>query len=227
MNFTGINYRSLPSSRQMSANIEFSSISYSGNQYDAGLASGVHFGFSGTSDNISFLMRSGKIYDPENRVVYSYSEDSAFSLFLNFNETNYSYSFNGLEYCSNGIKNNFLVNKFFFNSNGLTCDVTTNIYGPEVNYSVIFPETYSSSTLTGTFTNFSSFDVKIFSAVITSGNSSYYSTAGISNITVSANSSSNITLTDLINVPGIFQTFVLTLYTNFGPLNINVNTSRI
>lgn len=227
MNFTGINYRSLPSSRQMSANIEFSSISYSGDKYNANLASGVHFGFSGTSDNISFLMRSGKIYDPENRVVYSYSEGSAFSLFLNFNSTNYSYAFNGQEYCSNGVKNNFAVNKFFFNSNGLTCDVTANIYGPEVNYSVAFPETYSSSSLTGTFTNSSSFDIKIFSAEITSGNSLYYSTAGISNITVSANSSSNITLTDLVNTSGIFQSFVLTLYTNFGAINININTSRI
>lgn len=227
MNFTGINYRSLPSSRQMSANIEFSSISYSGDKYNANLASGVHFGFSGASDNISFLMRSGKIYDPENRVVYSYSEDSSFSLSLNFNEANYSYSFNGIEYCVNGVKNNFPVDKFFFNSNGLTCDVTANIYGPEVNYSVAFPETYSSSSLTGTFTNSSSFDIKIFSAEITSGNSLYYSTAGISNITVSANSSSNITLTDLVNTSGIFQSFVLTLYTNFGAINININTSRI
>lgn len=227
MNFTGINYRSLPSSRQMSANIEFSSISYSGDKYNANLASGVHFGFSGTSDNISFLMRSGKIYDPENRVVYSYSNNSSFSLFLNFNETNYSYSFNEVEYCANGIKNNFPVDKFFFNSNGLTCDVTANVYGPEVNYSVIFPETYSSSTLTGTFINSSSFDIKIFSAAITSGNSSYYSVASISNITIAANSSSSVILTDLINVPGIFQTFVLTLYTNFGPVNINVNVYRI
>ena len=227
MNFTGINYRSLPSSRQMSANIEFSSISYSGDKYNANLASGVHFGFSGASDNISFLMRSGKIYDPENRVVYSYSEDSSFSLSLNFNEANYSYSFNGIEYCANGIKNNFPVDKFFFNSNGLTCDVTTNIYGPEINYSIVFPETYSSSSFVGVFTNSSSFDVKIFSAQITIGNAAYFSTSAISNISVAANSSANLTLTDLYNESSVSQKFTLTLYTNFGILNQVINSYRL
>ena len=227
MRFTGINYRSLPSSNEFSANFDFTSIIYSGDKYNAGLASGVHFGLSGASDNISFLMRSGKIYDPENRVVYSYSEDAAFSLFLNFNATNYSYSFNDKEYCSNGIKNNFAVNKFFFNSNGLTCDVIPSIYGPEINYSINFPSTYSNSSLVGTFINSSAFDVKIFSAAITSGNSTYYSTSSISNITISANSSSSITLTDLVNKSGIFQSFILTLYTNFGVINTNVNVSRI
>ena len=128
-------------------------ILYSGNMYNAGLSSGVHFGFSGASDSVSFLMRSGKIYDPQNKVVYSYSDAANFSLHLDFNETNYSYSFDEEEFCANGIKNNFAIDKFFFNSNGLTCDVTTNIYGPEINYAIVFPEIYSSSSLTGVFTN--------------------------------------------------------------------------
>ena len=226
MLFTGINYRSLPSTKEISARFDFSSILYSGDKYNAGLASGVHFGFSGTSDNISFLMRSGKIYDPENRVVYSYSNNGSYSLYLNFNDTNYSYSFNDVEYCSNGIKNNFAVNKFFFNSNGLTCDVAPIIYGPSIDYSISFPETYSSSSLIGIFTNSSAFDIKIFSAEITSGNIGYYSTSSISNTSVSANSSVNLTLTDLVNTSGVFQSFVLTLYTNFGILNTTVNVYR-
>jgi hypothetical protein len=227
MIFTGINYRSLPSARSFFADFDFTSISYSGNMYNAGLSSGVHFGFSGTSDSVSFLMRSGKIYDPQNKVVYSYSDATAFSLLLNFNETNYSYSFDGEEFCANGIKNNFAIDKFFFNSNGLTCDVTANIYGPEINYSIVFPNTYSSSSLTGVFANSSSFAVKIFSAEITNGNSSYYSTSSINNISIAANSSGNIILTDLYNQTGIYQTFTLTLYTNFGIVNTVVNASRI
>ena len=147
MVFTGINYRSLPSARSFSADFIFSDILYSGNMYNAGLSSGVHFGFSGASDSVSFLMRSGKIYDPQNKVVYSYSDATNFSLHLDFNETNYSYSFDEEEFCANGIKNNFAIDKFFFNSNGLTCDVTTNIYGPEINYAIVFPEIYSSSRM--------------------------------------------------------------------------------
>jgi len=227
MIFTGINYRSLPSTKSFSADFDFTSISYSGNMHNAALPSGVHFGFSGASDNVSFLMRSGKIYDPQNKVVYSYSNDSSFILSLAFNETNYAYSFDGEEFCANGIKNNFTVDKFFFNANGLTCDITANIYGPEINYSIVFPETYSSSSLTGTFTNSSSSAIKIFSAEITNGNSNYYSTSSISNISISANSSGSITLTDLYNVIGISQTFTLTLYTNFGVINTVVNSFRV
>jgi hypothetical protein len=226
MVFTGINYRSLPSARSFSADFIFSDILYSGNMYNAGLSSGVHFGFSGASDSVSFLMRSGKIYDPQNKVVYSYSDATNFSLHLDFNETNYSYSFDEEEFCANGIKNNFAIDKFFFNSNGLACDVTTNIYGPEINYSIVFPEIYSSSSLTGVFTNLSSSAIKIFSAEITTGNIGYYSTSSINNISVSANSSGNITLTDLYNEIGISQTFTLTLYTNFGTLNKVINAYR-
>ena len=80
MIFTGINYRSLPSAKSFSAAFDFTDILYSGNMYDAGLSSGVHFGFSGASDSVSFLMRSGKIYDPQNKVVYSYSNNESFSL---------------------------------------------------------------------------------------------------------------------------------------------------
>jgi hypothetical protein len=227
MIFTGINYRSLPSAKSFSANFDFTSISYSGNMYNAGLSSGVHFGFSGASDNVSFLMRSGKIYDPQNKVVYSYSNNDSFSLSLTFNEANYAYSFDGEEFCANGIKNNFAIDKFFFNSNGLTCDITANIYGPEINYSIVFPETYSSSSLTGAFTNSSSSAIKIFSAEITNGNANYYSVSSISNISISANSSGSLTLTDLYNVAGISQTFTLTLYTNFGVINTEVNSFRV
>jgi hypothetical protein len=227
MVFTGINYRSLPSAKSFSADFIFSNILYSGNVYDVGIPSGVHFGFSGASDNVSFLMRSGKIYDPQNKVVYSYSNNDSFSLHLAFNETNYAYSFDKEEFCTNGIKNNFTIDKFFFNSNGLTCDVTTNIYGPEINYSIVFPETYSSSSLTGTFINSSSSAIKIFSAEITSGNSNYYSLSSITNISIAANSSGSLTLTDLYNVVGVSQTFTLTLYTNFGVINTVVNSFRV
>jgi hypothetical protein len=77
------------------------------------------------------------------------------------------------------------------------------------------------------FTNSSSSAIKIFSAEITNGNSNYYSTSSINNISISANSSGNITLTDLYNVAGISQTFTLTLYTNFGVINTVVNSFRI
>ena len=227
MLFTGINYRSLPSAKSFSANFNFIDLLYSGSKYEANLSSGLHFGFSGSSDSISFLMRSGKIYDPQNKVVYSYSDENAFSLSLNFNETNYNYSFDDQEFCVNGVKNDFAIEKFFFNSNGITCEANVNIYGPEVNFTLVFPETYSSSSLTGVFTNLNSFGVKIFSGEITYGNIDHYSTSSISNISIAANSSANIILTDLYNIIGSSQIFTLTLYTNFGTITKVINAYRL
>ena len=50
MLFTGINYRSLPSARSFSADLNFIDLAYSGSKYDADLSSGIHFGFSVSSD---------------------------------------------------------------------------------------------------------------------------------------------------------------------------------
>ena len=227
MLFTGINYRSLPLAKSFSADFNFVDLINSGDKYNANIPSGIHFGFSGSSDSVSFLMRSGKIYDPQNKVFYSYSDENPFSLSLSFDETKYNYSFNEEEFCLNGTKNDFAIDKFFFNSNGLTCDVGVNIYGPEVNFSLTFPETYSSSSLTGTFTNSSSFAIKIFSAQIIHGNSNYYSTSSINNISVAANSYVNLTLTDLFNIIGVSQTFTLSLETNFGVVTKLINVYRL
>ena len=43
MLFTGINYRSLPSARSFSADLNFIDLAYSGSKYDADLSSGIHF----------------------------------------------------------------------------------------------------------------------------------------------------------------------------------------
>lgn len=218
MTFTGINYRSVPATNSLSLDIDSISLIFSGDKYDLNLPSGVHFGFSGASNNISFSMKSGKVYDPENRVVFSYSEQNPFSMSLDFNESNYSYSFNNAVYSSNGLKSNFNLEKFFFNSNGYTVDADVKIYGNQIAYDLTFPDTYSSD-LTGVFTNQSQSNVKIFSGEITFGNVDYYSLSNINNITVNANSSADIILVDQNNYTGVRPLTTLTLYTNFGEIS--------
>lgn len=218
MTFTGINYRSVPATNSLSLDVDSISLIFSGDKHDLNLASGVHFGFSGASDSISFSMVSGKVYDPENRVVYSYSEQNPFSMSLDFDASHYSYSFNNAVYSSNGLKSNFNVNKFFFNCNGYTVDTDLKIYGDQIIYDLIFPETYSSN-LTGIFTNKSSSDIKIFSGEITFGDPTSYSLTNINNITVNANSSSNVILIDGNSYTGVRPLTTLTLYTNFGAIS--------
>ncbi len=227
MLFTGINYRSIPSTKSATVNFDSIKILYSGDKYDGSLPSGAHFGFSGDSNNISFQLKSGKVYDPENRVVYGYSENTKFSMELSFDETKYKYSFEGSDYCVDGNKSDFSVNKFFFNSNGLNCDVNFNIFGPVIDYSISFPSSYNSSNLVGTFTNNSSSVLKIFSAQITQGNASYFDLSAINNLSVSANSSVNLTIVDLINEITSTNVFTLSLFTNFGTIDYIVTSYRI
>lgn len=226
MQFTGINYRSVPTSPAGALNFSSLTLYNTGDLYNGSLPSGVHFGFSGASDNISFLMRSGKIYDPQNRVVYGYRESEPFSFALKFNDTHYEYSFNDALRCSNSSKNSFSVNKFFINCNGMSVDADFTISQNNISYDITYPETYSSSSLNITFTNNSNSDIKIFSAEITSNNSAYYSVSSIDNIDVSANSSEILTLTDLINDIGVAQIIFLSLHTNFGEINKQIQSLR-
>ena len=62
MLFTGINYRSLPLAKSFSADFNFVDLINSGDKYNANIPSGIHFGFSGSSDNVSFLMRQSVVY---------------------------------------------------------------------------------------------------------------------------------------------------------------------
>lgn len=227
MQFTGINYRSVPSASSAALNCANFTIFNSGDMYNPAGASGVHFGFSGSSENISFLMRSGKIYDPQGRVVYGYKEDSPFSFDLKFNSSNYEYKFNDILWCSNSSKNSFAVNKFFINCNGVTVDGNFSIFQENISYDITYPETYSTSNLNITFANNSNKDIKIFSAEIIFGDSSYYSTSLISNITVSANSSGVLTLVDNSGQIGASTFITLRIYTNFGDIDKNIESLRI
>jgi len=226
MILTGINYRSLPTANSLTAEFENISIAFSGDKHAAGEASGLHFGFSGTSDNLSFTLRSGKMYDPEGRVVFGYSENVPFSMSVSFDSSNYSYDINNIPYCLNGSKSDFDVNKFFFNCNGVTCDTTFKIYGPELSYSVTFPESYTTSSLNGTFTNDSSYDLKVFSGEIIGSYSGYYDVSALDNLSIAANTSESLTLIDQNNRTGVSYNFNLKLYTNFGDIIKSINVSR-
>lgn len=219
MNFTGINYQKIASSRSLTLDLDNLVLYNSGLKYSAGQASGFHFGFSGTSNSVSFSGVSGKLYDPEGRVVYGYAETFPFSLSFSCNETNYDYYINNELRCSKGLKSNIEFDKFFFNCNGLTADVNFNIYGSQIDYSLTFPESFSGDYLTGNFENKSNSKVIIFTGSLTAGNTDYFSTDLINNITINANTSGAVVLTNLLDQGGINSFVDLTLNTNFGDVS--------
>ena len=226
MILTGINYQTIASSKTITLDLDNIVLYYSGNKYNAGLSSGIHFGFSGASSDVSFKGMSGKLYDPEGRVIYGYAEKTPFSLSFSCNETNYDYYINNTLCCSKGVKSNIDLNKFFFNCNGLTADVNFNIYGPAIDYSLSFPDVFSGTYLTGNFINNSSSAIKIFTGSLIAGNTGDFSTDQINNININANSSGAIILNSFSTDGGISYSFELELNTNFGTINQTFQTYK-
>lgn len=226
MILTGVNYQTIASSKVLTLDLDNIVLYYSGDKYNAGLVSGIHFGFSGTSSNVSFRGISGKLYDPEGRVVYGYSESVPFSLSFSCDANNYDYYINDTLYCSKGIKSDIDLNKFFFNCNGLTADVNFNIYGPAIDYSLSFPDVFSGDYLTGTFINNSSSNITIFTGSLIAGNTGDFSTSPINNLSISANSSGAVVLNSLSSDGGLSYSFELELNTSFGTINQTFQTYK-
>jgi hypothetical protein len=137
--------------------------------------SGAHyFGFSGDSDSVDFKFENGKIYDPEDRLVYTYNELNSFNLSGTIETGSYSYYINGLPICTNGSKNNFLINKFYYEvSDGLNLDADNFYIKTDANstdsLSLLISDTtfFPSGSVTGLFRNQSPGNLEAINKVFT------------------------------------------------------------
>ena len=86
------------------------------------------FGLSGIMDmnqrTSSFTFKSGRIFDPEGRNVFSYSANQNINLKGTFLHKTYDYFINNNLICSIGKKDAFKINSFFFDSDG--CEIEIN-----------------------------------------------------------------------------------------------------
>ncbi|MAH48791.1 hypothetical protein CMI37_23390 [Candidatus Pacearchaeota archaeon] len=94
------------------------------------------FGLSGTVDmhqkTSSFTFKSGRIFDPEGRNVFSYSANQNINLKGTFLQKTYDYFINNDLICSIGKKDAFKINSFFFDSDGCEIEINDlNVYGPQ------------------------------------------------------------------------------------------------
>ena len=94
-------------------------------------------GFVGGSDSASnsrkleFNFKSGRVFDPEDRCVYSYQKDTNINLKGTFLPKEYDYFINNDLICTKGSKDDFKIRNFFFDSVG--CEIVVNdldVYGP-------------------------------------------------------------------------------------------------
>ena len=93
-------------------------------------------GFKGTdtvenSRKTVFNFKSGRIFDPEGRNVYSYQKDSNINLKGTFLTETYDYFIDNDLICSLGKKEDYKIRNFFFDSDGCEIEVSNlEVYGP-------------------------------------------------------------------------------------------------
>jgi len=78
---------------------------------------------------LKFKLASGRVFDPENRCIYSYKKDKNINFKGTFLPTEYDYFIDNNLICSKGSKADFKVRHFFFDSVGCSIDINDlNIY---------------------------------------------------------------------------------------------------
>lgn len=216
MLFSGYNYRSIFEQTGLSFNLNISINNVTG--------SGA-FGFSGENNQIQFTFQSGRIFDFENRYVNSYRPQENIKISGDLEGINYSYYIDNSPICFNGIKNNFKVQRFFYNATNCILDSSLVLKGlNEPLYTFNFPSTFSiSKTYTGIITNnVDELAFKIFSGQLLP--TGQFSVNSIDN-TVSGLKTGNIKI-NTINQVGIYN-LTLNLYTNFGLVSRNFDVTGL
>jgi len=78
-----------------------------------------------------FTFKSGRVFDPEGRNVYSYLKNKNINFKGTFLSETYDYFIDNNLICSIGKKDDFKVSNFFFDSDGCEIEINDlNIYGP-------------------------------------------------------------------------------------------------
>jgi len=97
------------------------------------------FGVSGFTDSsnspsnsrkLQFTLKSGKVFDPEDRCVYSYQQDENINFKGTFLPSSYDYFINNNLICTKGAKEDFKIRNFFFDSDGCEINIENlDVYG--------------------------------------------------------------------------------------------------
>ena len=228
MLITGSTYRSIASQNILSYAIN-------GNiNSTTGISS---FGLSGENGSLNlFTFRTGKIYDANNRHVWSYNPSESFAISGNINTGDHHYYINDNLICLSTPKPDHYYKYFYANSQNSVMDLDINVIGNNYpNHSISFPFTYTiGDNITGYISNNS--DNSNFSFQFFTGQTigqPYYSLFNLDNNFVSGAQSVefilNYTSTLSPNSPssgaGELEPLLgnLSFNTNFGNVIYNLN----
>jgi hypothetical protein len=176
--------------------------------------------------NFNFSLNNGKIYDPENRFVYSYEPNETFSISGEVSSGQYSYYINGTPIVLNKYKTGLpvLITDYYLNTNDCIAEAKIDILGQKQNLNISLNDKfYDGGLLSGTILVDKNFNFKIISGSASSTpinfainyipNKTGYFTIQTSNLTQTETKKSYIVNLDL--------------YTNFGKITRTFYTTGI
>lgn len=164
MIFSGNNYLSISSQTGLSFNLNISL------NNTTGICNlGFTGGYTGGLNNINFKLSSGKVFDPENRIISFYSPQENLNISGNISPDNYSYYINNNLLCLNGKRNNFIISGYYINTSGCLANSSISILGTRPNYQLnLDPVFYikDGSYIGGTINNYNGLTFKIYSGTV-------------------------------------------------------------
>lgn len=125
----------------------------------------AEMGFSGAAydNSLRFSFNDGRMTDPSGKFFNSYLPSGILTLSGNFNTGTYDYYVNNVLNFSNGIKDDFVIDKFFINTSDCSIDGDIYVYGEKHDISTTMASSFTDGgTLTGTITNNSFSDLGTF-----------------------------------------------------------------
>lgn len=217
-------YRSIAGQKEFSFVLEVINSNTSGS---------FNFGFSGVSGEFDlFKFNSGKIYDFNNRYVWSYNPQEQVNFSGNIGENFVNYFINDIPVCLFSPYQSTYYNHFYAKSINVNTELEFYLNGNTPVYELIFPETVMNGTnFTGIILNKNlepEADFKIFSGDVFNVNSRFNSpTFNFKNI--SGGSSDTLVLSseplELLERKNV--NFILNLQTNFGEIVQDIQTTIV
>ena len=139
-----------------------------------------NLGFTGINQNINFKFINGKIFDPENKLIYTYNTNENIKLSGNINLSGYDYYINNYYLSNISSKSYTKFDGFYLNTSGCTGLVELHINGDRPNYKLDFNNFYYiRENITGFISGNQNLNFKIYSGDIISPANSNFSISTI------------------------------------------------
>jgi hypothetical protein len=185
-----------------------------------------NLGFTGINQNVNFKLTNGKIFDPENKLIYTYNANENIKLSGNINSSGYDYYINDYYLSNINSKSYTKFDRFYLNTSGCTGTTEFYINGDRPNYKLNFNNFYyARENITGFISGNQNLNFKIYSGdIISPANSNFIiSTIPSFNQNISGQKYNIIITPDLDTTKQLYLDktgdFIFGLYTNFGKIS--------